>query len=144
MDPLKFLLSIDGSEASLRAVEHLVKLLDWYRQPVEIHLINVQMPILSGNVRTFIKREQLEEYYLDEGVGALKAARDLLDRAGVKYSHHICAGDPAQVIMDYAKRTHCDQIVMGTRGLGSVTDLLLGSVASKVIQLADRPVLLVK
>jgi nucleotide-binding universal stress UspA family protein len=35
-------------------------------------------------------------------------------------------------------------VVMGTRGLGAVTGMLLGSVATKVIHLSDVPVLLVK
>jgi len=144
MDTLKFLVSVDGSHSSLRAVQHLIKLLDWYRHPVEVHLLNVQMPILSGNVKSFISRDQLEDYYRDEGIAALKAARECLDQAGVKYVHHIGLGEPAVVIMDYAKRTRCDQIVMGTRGVGSVTGLLLGSVASKGVHLADCPVLLVK
>jgi len=144
MDTLRFLVTVDGSQASLLAVEHLIRLLDWYRQPVEVHLLNVQMPILSGNVKTFISREQLDDYYRCEGVAALKSARACLDQAGVKYLHHIGVGDPATVITDYAKRTECDQIVMGARGRGAVAGLLLGSVATKVIHLADRPVLLVK
>jgi nucleotide-binding universal stress UspA family protein len=144
MTTLRFLVSVDGSQAALAAVQHLIKLLDWYREPVEVHLLNVQMPILSGNVKTFINREQLEDYYRGEGVAALKAARACLDEAGVKYVHHIGVGEPAAVIMDYAQRIECDQIVIGARGRGSVADLLLGSVANKVIHLADRPVLLVK
>ena len=144
MDTLRFLVSVDGSQASLLALEHLIKLLNWYRHPVEVHLLNVQMPILSGNVKTFISREQLQDYYRSEGTEALQRARACLDEAGVKYIHHIGVGEPATVIMDYAKRIECDQIVMGARGRGAVADLLVGSVATKVIHLADRPVLLVK
>jgi nucleotide-binding universal stress UspA family protein len=48
------------------------------------------------------------------------------------------------MIAQYAKEKGCDQIVMGTRGLGTVQGLLLGSVATKVIHLANVPVMLVK
>ena len=50
----------------------------------------------------------------------------------------------AEVICRYAKEKGCDQIFMGTRGLGSVSSLVLGSVATKVIHLSPVPVLLVK
>jgi nucleotide-binding universal stress UspA family protein len=106
--------------------------------------LNVQLPILSGNVKSFIRRDQLEEYYRDEGHAALKAARERLDHAGVKYMPHIGIGAPAEVIVEYAKKKHCHQICIGTRGLGSVAGQLLGSVANKVIHLAPCPVLLVR
>lgn len=144
MDTLSFLLAVDGSEASGRTVEHVIQLLRWYKPPVDIHLLNVQLPILSGNVKSFIRRDQLEEYYRDEGHAALKAARERLDHAGVKYLPHIGIGAPAEVIVEYAKKKHCHQICIGTRGLGSVAGLLLGSVANKVIHLAPCPVLLVR
>ena len=51
---------------------------------------------------------------------------------------------PAEVICKYAKEKGVFQIFMDTRGLGSVSGLLLGSVATKVIHFTDVPVLLVK
>jgi nucleotide-binding universal stress UspA family protein len=144
VETLKFLLAVDGSDASSRTVDHLVGLLGWYKPAVEIQLLNVQLPILSGNVKTFIRREQLEDYYRDEGHAALKAARERLDEAGVSYEFHIRVGAPAEIIVDFAKRSRCDQICIGTRGLSSVAGLLLGSVATRVIQLAPCPVLLVR
>jgi nucleotide-binding universal stress UspA family protein len=144
VDTLRFLLAVDGSDASSRTVDHVIQLLGWYQPPVEIQLLTVQLPILSGNVKMFIRRDQLEEYYRDEGHAALRQARERLDRAGVKYAFHIGIGAPAEVIVEYAKKFRCHQICIGTRGLGSVAGLLLGSVANKVIHLAPCPVLLVR
>ena len=62
----------------------------------------------------------------------------------MKYVFHIGVGDAAETIVSYAKDKGCHQIVMGTRGLGSVSNMIMGSVATKVIHLADIPVLLVK
>src|SRR5512134_3102363 len=120
METLRFLLAVDGSDGSTRTIDHVIQLLCWYKPPVEIQLLNVQLPILSGNVKMFIRREQLEEYYRDEGHAALKPARERLDRAGVQYAFHIGIGSPAEVIVEYAKKFHCHQICIGTRGLGSV------------------------
>ncbi len=77
-------------------------------------------------------------------MAALKPAMQKLDAAGVKYVHHIAVGEPAEVIVKFAKEKGCDEIVMGARGVGSTASLLLGSVATKVIHLTEIPVLLVK
>lgn len=141
---LKMLVPVDGSASSERAVDHLIKKSSWYKSPIEIHLLTVQPPIISGNVRMFISQEQLNDYYQDEGLKALKPAREKLDAAGLAYSFHIGVGDPAETIARYAKEKQCDQIFMGTRGMGSISSLLLGSVAIKVIHFAEIPVVLVK
>jgi len=68
----------------------------------------------------------------------------LLDDAGLKYTCHISVGDAAEVIASYCHDRKLDQIIMGTRGAGAVANMLMGSVASKVLHLVDVPVLLVK
>lgn len=140
---LKMLVPVDGSESASRAVQHLIKKVSWYRDPLEVHLLNVQYP-LPGDVQMFIDNEQIRSFHHDEGLKVLEPARQALDAAGLAYVFHIGVGDPAQVIADYAREKGCDQIFMGTRGLGSIAGLLLGSVATKVIHLSDVPVLLVK
>jgi len=140
---LRFLVPVDGSETSLRAIDRLIKKLACYKEDVEVHLINVQ-PSLHGDVSMFVDKEQIRQFHHDEGVKALAAARDKLDARGVNYLFHIAIGDPANVIAHYAREQEMDQIFMGTRGLGSVGSLLLGSVATKVLHLTGIPVLLVK
>lgn len=92
----------------------------------------------------FISDEQLKAYYRDEGYAALKSAREKLDQAGVAYQHYIAVGPVAETIVQYAKENHCDQIIMGTRGMGAIADLVMGSVANKVIHLCNLPVTLIK
>jgi nucleotide-binding universal stress UspA family protein len=53
-------------------------------------------------------------------------------------------GSSGQAIAEYANELRCDQIVMGTRGLGSIGSLVLGSVATQVVHLTEHPVTLVK
>lgn len=141
---MKMLLPVDGSENSLRAVQHVIAMKEQYSDPIEVHLLNVQLPVASGAVKMFISQQQLNDFYRDEGVAALKDARALLDQAGVSYQHHIGVGDLAGTITSYAKDKQCRQIVIGTRGRGSFAGALLGSVATKVVHLADIPVLLIK
>ena len=71
-------------------------------------------------------------------------ARGILDQAGIAYQFHITVGDPAEMIVRFATEKQYDLIVMGPRGRGGLKGLLLGSVTSKVMQLSQIPVLLVK
>jgi nucleotide-binding universal stress UspA family protein len=142
---LKFLIPVDGSEPCAQAVKQLVRYLGWIKEEVEIHLLNVQQPIPYGRrVSSVVGRAQIAQYQQENGLAALKAARKLLDDAKVRHHYHIGVGEPAEVITQYTREKGCDQIIMGTRGMGSVSSLVLGSVATKLIQLSPVPVLLMK
>ena len=138
---LRVLVPVDGSENSLRAVQFVLKKALLYKEPLELHLLNVQHPF-PGTIQGV--HEQAERYHHDEGAKVLASARKALDAAGVKYVYHISVGEAAEAIAYFAKEKKIEQIVMGTRGLGSIANMLLGSVASKVLHLVDVPVLLVK
>ena len=140
----KILLPVDGSDNSLRAVQVAIDQARNASEPVQIHLLNVQLPIISGDVKMFVSPEQIKAYYHDEGIKALASARAALDAAGVTYVFHIGLGQVAETVAAYAKEQGCNQIIMGVRGLGSLTGLLFGSVATKVAHLVDVPVTLVK
>lgn len=138
---LKVLIPVDGSGSSLRAVQFLVQKAALYKEPLEIHLLNVQHAF-PGTIRGV--HHQAEQYHHDEGIKILAEARKLLDAQGLKYAYHIVVGDPADTIVHLVREKMIQQVVMGTRGAGSVENLLIGSVASKVLHLIDVPVLLVK
>ena len=141
---LRILVPVDGSETSQRAIDFLVKKVDWYKNTVDIHLVNVQHA-LHGDVSMFVDREQLAQYHHDEGIKALQAARAKLDAVGVPYVFHIGVGeDPAVIIAHYARDKECDQILMGTHGRGAVAGMLMGSTTRKVLHLTMVPLLLVK
>lgn len=135
------LVPIDGSDASLRALQAA---LAWEKDHhnLKLHIITVQPQIISGNARRYITPEALAEYYRTTGENALTRARLLL--GGLSYEEAIEVGPVAETISDYAKSHNIEQIMMGSRGLGSVKGLILGSVATKVLTLANIPVTLFK
>ena len=140
----KLLLPIDGSAASLRAVDRLIELRDWYREPLEIHLLNVQHA-LHKDVGQFVAAEDVKGFFHDESEKELAEARARLDRAGVPYQHHAVVGDlVAETIAHFAREHGIGQILMCTHGRSAVADLLLGSVAKGVLQHSDVPVILVR
>ena len=140
---LKILLPVDGSGASNQGVKSFIQLLNCYKDMPEIHLLNVQLP-LHGDISLFIDGENITQYHRDEGIESLRTARQLMDQAGISYQFHIIVGDPADIIVSLAKEKLLDQIVIGPRGMNAIKNLLLGSVANKVVQLSSIPVLLVK
>jgi len=141
---LKALVPVDGSANSLSAVRHVIKLVK-DREPLEIHLLNVQPP-MHHDVTMFVSGDAVQEFHRDEGAKALAHVRQLLDDGGVRYTPHVVVGHTAEVIAAWASRLHCDKVIMGTRGLGTVTQLFLGSVTHEVIHLMPPgiPVTLVK
>jgi nucleotide-binding universal stress UspA family protein len=140
---MKILVPIDGSDSANRAIDHVVRLAQ-KQAGVEIHLLNVHIPVLSGHAKMFISEQQLNDYYRVEGYTALKPAEERLTQANVPFTHHISVGHVAETIARFAKENNFDQIIMGTRGMGAISDLVLGSVAHKVIHLSSVPVTLIK
>ena len=142
------LIPVDGSENSTRAVEAACRLVA-HRHPVTVHLLNVQPPNHSGVVKKYLSQDLIDRFHQEEGETALRSARARLDNADIAYTSHVEVGDVAQTIARYVRDLHCDQVIMGTRGLGSggiaaISGLLLGSIATKVLHLVEVPVTLVK
>lgn len=141
---MKILLPVDGSACALRAVDHLIAHVAWFRDVPEIHLLHVHAPIPIGRVQAHIGADTLHAYYLEESQAQLIEAQRKLDAAGRFHTTHIHVGQPAEVIAKIAAELACDLIVMGTRGRGGVAGLVMGSVASRVLHLSAGPLLLVK
>jgi nucleotide-binding universal stress UspA family protein len=66
------------------------------------------------------------------------------ETANVGFETVVRAGQAAEAIAQVARDKGIEHIVMGTRGLGRIQGLLLGSVAMKVIHLAQVPITLIK
>ena len=141
---MKILIPVDGSDNALRAVEHVIANIPTFKDKPELLLLNVQWNIATGNVKMFINQQTIDDYYREQGMEALKAARSSLDASDIPYKYHISIGTPAEAIAQYAQEQAVDQVVMGRQGQGGVQALLLGSVVNKVLHLVDVPVLLVK
>jgi YjbE family integral membrane protein len=140
---LKLLVAVDGSGHSSRAVERAINEIRRYKEVAEVYLVNVQHP-LPASAAEQAGPHRVQELHREEGLKALAEARKRLDAAGVKYHYHIGVGDAAEIIAGYVREKGCDEVVMGTRGHGTVSNMLLGSVAIQVIEHSPVPVLLVK
>lgn len=141
---MKILLAVDGSDCSLRAVEHLITHCAWFGEVPEIHVLHVHPPIPIGRVQAHIGSETLQTYFREESQALLLPAQTRLDAAGLFHTTHIHVGQPAEVIAKLAAELGCELIVMGGHGRSGVAGLIMGSVANRTLHLAACPVLLVK
>lgn len=142
---MKILLAVDGSKNSLDAVNCLIEHADWYSEKPELELVTVHLPVPKlPRMKLVVAKYQIQRYYEEEGEACLAAARRRLDAAGIAYNAKVLVGQVAETIVAYAKKTRCDLIYIGTHGRTATGNLLLGSVATKVLHLATVPVLLVK
>ena len=138
----RILVPVDGSDEALRALQHAVSMARMIGE-AEIHLVNVQPPI-SGSVGTFVGTDNITRFHQEESDNALAAARKLLESEGMPVHDAVRIGNSSQSIADHALELPCDQIVMGTRGLGRIGSIVLGSVATQVVHLTEIPVTLIK
>ncbi len=143
------LLAVDGSEHALNATDRACTLAS--QCGARLTILTVAKPIkgMSGQVREFMYAEHIvgePQYVLSEMaksvlIEAAKRAR----QAGLQNVKTVVReGQPARRIVEYAKEHEADLIVLGSRGLGDIGGLLLGSVSHKVISLAECNCLIVK
>jgi nucleotide-binding universal stress UspA family protein len=135
----RILLAVDHSEMSRRAVmaaRDLAKLSDG-----EIWVLHLR------ERETGVRKVSMMDETVDDANAVVRAALEMLADAGVKAQGEVrntAYGYAAREIAGDAKDHDADVIVMGSRGRGDLAGLVLGSTVHKVIQLTDRPVLVIR
>jgi nucleotide-binding universal stress UspA family protein len=140
------LVPIDGSERAYRAV-HKAAWLASLLTHKEVHLLHVHSPPSARDVLFDEKLSDVQkrrEPLVAEAQKLFEPAVAELTRSGIAYKTYVEFGDAPGVIAETAKRIRADLIVMGTRGLGTMESLLLGSTATKLLHVTEVPVMLVK
>jgi nucleotide-binding universal stress UspA family protein len=142
---LKVLLAVDGSESALRATAKLIETAAWYKEPLQVELVAVHLPVphIGGFSGVVLTHDMIDRHYREEGEKMLAPSRELLDAARVKYTPHVLVGPIAQTIVEHARKSGCQVIYLGTRGMTALPNMLLGSIATKVLHLAQIPVVLI-
>jgi nucleotide-binding universal stress UspA family protein len=138
----KILLSVDSSLSSLHAAEYLAKIFAAGNR-LEIHLLNVQEPMLE-HIATRFSEVERNKMYRENSEAEIKAVREFLMMNNIPSAIHFAQGAVGPIIAQKAKELGCDRIVMGTRGHAALLGMVLGSIAQKVIHFSDVPVTLVK
>jgi nucleotide-binding universal stress UspA family protein len=127
--PARVLLGVDGSEGADGAMRWTLDL----ARDVGAEVVVAHVPGPGATAAVLQQaRKLVQEVWCDP-----------LRHAGVRHSSVVEAGDPRVVLSHLAEREVAGLIVVGTRGLGPLRSLLVGSVASHLVRHASRPVAVV-
>ena len=138
----KVLLPVDGSDSAFQAALYLV---EFVRQhgPVEVHVVNVQPKPVEWQTRG-MEKDAINDHLAVAADLTMKPILQVLKEEKIPYQTQVKLGDPAEILAALAEELGCDHIVMGTRGLGGISGIVLGSVTRKVLHVAKVPVLCIK
>ena len=141
----RILVAVDGSSHSSKVAKAVIQHVSAYKEPPELHLAYVHLPVPTmGGLIKPIGHEALQRYYREEGEDAQRSAKKLFDRARLACAMHVMVGPIAESLTNEARKLKCGLIIMGTYGMGAVSGMLLGSVATKTVRLARCPVMLIR
>ena len=133
------LVPVDGSEGSDRAVAEAIAMAEICEAKLNF--------LYVANINQLAINACLSDAILE---AVTKAGNVILDRdiemvpSGIEKDAYSETGSPAVVILDFAASNDIDLIIMGSRGLGIVKGVLLGSVSQYIVEQAKCPVLVVK
>jgi nucleotide-binding universal stress UspA family protein len=138
------LVPVDGSGAALRALKQAVALAR-LSPGASIHLVHAhEEPTTFGEISVYVPREKMAALQREHSAGVLAPAEAELKAAGVPHTTDILVGPLGPTIAAHAERLGCDLIVMGRHGKSALGDMLMGSVAQKVMHASKLPVMLVR
>lgn len=136
----KILLAAEGSKHSLKAADKAIALAKMNADAkVEVVYVVDSKTSKSDALR------QLDAYGVSEKrEERLKDTVEKAKSAGVNYEIKLLRGEPAPTIIKYANENDFDLVVIGSRGLNALQEMVLGSVSHKVAKYVQCPVLIVK
>lgn len=141
----KILVAVDNSVHSKKVVETGADLAAKYG--AELILLNTYYIPERFNAHEsshYVYLRKIEENMIKHGNDLLATIKAELEAKNLKVNTIFEKGPAGPVIVSKSRDEACDLVLVGTRGLGNVTSLIIGSVSNYVIHHAECPVLLVK
>ena len=136
----RVLIPVDGSDSSKNAAKYAAHLVN-ARNP-KLYLLNVWEPVnmtIGGEVA-----EKLREEEQAKSMALLEEYKKLLEPCGLDVELIERSGRPDYVILNVQDELDCDLIVIGSRGLSVLENVIMGSVVTRVLEGATCPVLVTR
>lgn len=139
----KILVAVDGSPCTARVLAKVIKVCAETGTAV-VWVLNVQPePIVYGEVAAYLSEDRARAMAQSAGQRIVDEATQALRAAGIEPHGSVAIGEAAPTIAAHADEGGFNLIALGTRGMGAAANLVLGSVATKVVHLAKTPVMLI-
>lgn len=140
---MKILIAADGSPYTKRMLAYLAAHDEWLGASHAYTVLTVVM-CLPARAVAVLDRDVVKSHYDDEAEKVFKPIRTFFARQGIDASFVAKVGPAAETIARQAEAGRFDLLVMGSHGHGNLTNLVLGSVATKVLARCRTPLLLVR
>jgi nucleotide-binding universal stress UspA family protein len=146
MELQKILVTLDGSNFSeeiLPYAENLAKSMN-----SQVTILRVIEPAKLPQLAAYMDREKFEKDFMDklerEAERYLAKKKTVLEIKEVKVNSALLEGKPVETILQYAEDKSINLIALSTHGFSGITKWAYGSVAARIIEGSNRPVLLVR
>jgi len=141
---MKFLVAVDGSKSALSAARYAAKLASAVRGKNHVTLLSVHDDSALKLFKSYVPKGAIGDYLRELSEKDLAPSRKALDKAEIAHDMVIRYGDIAEQILDEIKSSGCDMVILGSKGRGVLKNLMVGSVAQKVLASTSVPTLLVR
>ena len=140
---MNILLAVDGSPYTKKMLAYLTTHLEVFKADSAFTLFTVQIP-LPPRARAAVGAAVANSYYADEAAKITDPVVKFLKRHGIETQVVHKTGVPGELIAKQAEVGKFDLVMMGSHGHGTLGNLVMGSVATKVLAHCKVPVLMVR
>ena len=140
---MKILVAVDGSAYTKRMLAYLAAHDEWLGSAHQYTVVHA-VPAVPPRAAAVLDKEVLKSYYDDEAEKVLKTIRSFFGKQKIQAEFVSKVGPAADVIAALANKGKFDLLMLGSHGHSSLGNLVMGSVATKVMAHCTAPVLLVR
>jgi nucleotide-binding universal stress UspA family protein len=136
---LRLLLPIDDAGKLDHALRYVAMCQSESRAPIQLHLLHVEAPF-SSYVASKLPAGTVRRYHDERSRAVLEPVAAALTDAGIPCRTHTVTGDPVKCIVEHARDSGIDRIVLVTHSRQTIPEVLFGSVTTGVLQESTVPV----
>jgi nucleotide-binding universal stress UspA family protein len=140
---MKILVAVDGSPFTKRMLGYIAAHDEWLG-PRHAYTVLTVVPPVPPRAASVLAKDVLDSYYSDEADKVFKPIREFFAQKELKAEFLVKHGHAAETIAAFADGGKFDLLMLGSHGHGALGNLVMGSVATKVVAQCGVPVLLVR
>jgi len=140
---MNILIAADGSDYTKRALAYLAAHDEWLGAAHRYTVLTV-VPAVPPHAARVVGKETLEGWYSDAAQAVFKPIRAFFKKQKIEAVFVSKVGQAGEVIGKFADAGKFDLLVLGSHGHGTIGNLVMGSVATKVMASCRTPVLVVR
>jgi nucleotide-binding universal stress UspA family protein len=140
---MKILVAVDGSPFTKKMLAYLAAHDEWLGAQHDYTVVHA-VPGVPARAAAVLDRDALKTYYADSADKVFKPIKAFFAKSKLNATFQFKVGPAADVIAEVARKGDFDLLIMGSHGHGTLGNLVMGSVATKVLAHCATPALLIR